>query len=69
MRQEAARSLVEVEALHGAVAPGGTLVLAGLLDTQASAVTRAYVEQNMRLVSTGFGEWPVLTLVARTSWR
>ena len=51
------------------VAPGGTLLLAGLLDTQAKAVTRAYVEQNMRLVATGAGEWPVLTLVARTSWR
>lgn len=51
------------------VAPGGTLILAGLLDTQASAVARAYVEQNMRLVAKGAGEWPVLTLVARTSWR
>lgn len=51
------------------VAPGGTLILAGLLDTQATAVARAYVEQNMRLVATGEGEWPVLTLVARTGWR
>ncbi len=51
------------------VAPGGTLILAGLLDTQAAAVARAYVEQNMRLVATGDSEWPVLTLVARTGWR
>jgi ribosomal protein L11 methyltransferase len=51
------------------VAPGGTLILAGLLDTQAAAVTQAYVGQNMRLVAKGPGEWPVLTLVARTSWR
>jgi ribosomal protein L11 methyltransferase len=51
------------------VAPGGTLILAGLLDTQAAAVARAYVEQNMRLVATGTGEWPVLSLVARTSYR
>jgi ribosomal protein L11 methyltransferase len=51
------------------VAPGGTLILAGLLDTQAAAVARAYVDQNMRLVTTGPGEWPVLTLVARTSYR
>ena len=51
------------------VAPGGTLVLAGLLDTQAKAVASAYVEQNMRLVAKGSGEWPVLTLVARPSWR
>ncbi|UVO54330.1 50S ribosomal protein L11 methyltransferase [Sphingomonas sp. SUN039] len=51
------------------VAPGGTLILAGLLDTQAAAVARAYVDQNMRLVATGDGEWPVLTLVARPGWR
>lgn len=51
------------------VAPGGTLILAGLLDTQAAAVARAYVEQNMRLVATGDGEWPVLNLVARPGWR
>ncbi len=51
------------------VAPGGTLILAGLLDTQADAVTRAYVGQNMRLAATGPGEWPVLTLVARTGYR
>ncbi len=51
------------------IAPGGTLILAGLLDTQAAAVSRAYVEQNMRLVAKGVGEWPVLTLVARTGYR
>jgi ribosomal protein L11 methyltransferase len=51
------------------IAPGGTLILAGLLDTQAAAVSRAYVEQNMRFVAKGVGEWPVLTLVARTSYR
>ena len=51
------------------VAPGGSLVLAGLLDTQANAVARAYVGQNMRVIARGEGEWPVLTLVARTGWR
>lgn len=51
------------------VAPGGTLILAGLLDTQAAAVARAYVQQNMRLVGRGAGEWPVLTLAARPEWR
>lgn len=51
------------------VTPGGTLILAGLLDSQAEAVARAYVEQNMRLVARGAGEWPVLSLVARTGWR
>jgi ribosomal protein L11 methyltransferase len=51
------------------VAPGGTLLLAGLLDTQALAVARAYSRENMRLVARGAGEWPVLTLVARTPYR
>jgi ribosomal protein L11 methyltransferase len=65
-----AQPLIEMAPwVAASVAPGGTLILAGLLDTQAAAVARAYVEQNMRLISTGPGEWPVLSLVARTSWR
>ena len=55
--------------IAASVVPGGTLLLAGLLDTQAKAVTAAYVRQNMRLVATGTGEWPALTLVARPRWR
>jgi ribosomal protein L11 methyltransferase len=51
------------------VATGGTLVLAGLLDTQAETVSRAYVAQGMRRVSQGAGEWPVLVLTARRGWR
>jgi ribosomal protein L11 methyltransferase len=51
------------------VATGGTLVLAGLLDSQADAVSRAYVTQGMRRVSQGVGEWPVLVLTARRGWR
>ncbi len=47
------------------VARGGTLLLAGLLDTQAAAVARAYRRQGMRLADTGGGEWPVLRLVSR----
>ena len=43
-----------------AVAPGGSVVLAGLLDTQADSVGRAYEEQGLRVVDRGFGEWPVL---------
>jgi ribosomal protein L11 methyltransferase len=45
-----------------AVSPGGILVLAGLLDTQAEAVAAAYTSQGCRLVDTGSGEWPVLVL-------
>jgi ribosomal protein L11 methyltransferase len=43
-----------------AIAPGGMVVLAGLLDTQAESVSRAYEEQGLRVVDRGFGEWPVL---------
>ena len=45
-----------------ATAPGGTILLAGLLDTQAEAVTAAYVERGCRLVKPGAGEWRVLVL-------
>lgn len=45
-----------------ATAPGGTIVLAGLLDTQAEAVTDAYVSRGCRLVEGGSGEWRVLVL-------
>ena len=42
--------------------PGGTVVLAGLLDTQAGAVTQAYEQHGLTLRDRGFGEWPVLVL-------
>ncbi|GAA4034024.1 50S ribosomal protein L11 methyltransferase [Sphingomonas rosea] len=45
-----------------ATAAGGTIVLAGLLDTQAEAVTDAYVSRGCRLVEGGSGEWRVLVL-------
>ena len=45
-----------------ALAPGGTIILAGLLDTQADAVVRAYEAQGMKLDESGTGEWPVLVL-------
>jgi ribosomal protein L11 methyltransferase len=45
-----------------ALAPGGTIILAGLLDTQADAVARAYEAQGMKLHKSGTGEWPVLVL-------
>jgi ribosomal protein L11 methyltransferase len=43
-----------------ATAPGGSIVLAGLLDTQADTVARAYEQQGLRIAESGFGEWPVL---------
>jgi ribosomal protein L11 methyltransferase len=47
-----------------ALAPGGTIILAGLLDTQADAVTGAYEKQGLKLADRGLGEWPVLVLTA-----
>ena len=46
------------------VAGGATLVLAGLLDTQADAVIESYKTQGMTLVERGAGEWSVLVLEA-----
>jgi ribosomal protein L11 methyltransferase len=45
-----------------ALAPGGTVVVAGLLDTQADAVCAAYEKLGLSLVDRGSGEWPVLVL-------
>ena len=47
-----------------AVAPGATIVLAGLLDTQADSVIAAYESEGMRVVDRGPGEWCVLVLRA-----
>ena len=47
-----------------ATAPGGMIILAGLLDTQADAVVAAYESQGATLVERGPGEWSVLTLQA-----
>ncbi|MBA3667687.1 MAG: 50S ribosomal protein L11 methyltransferase [Sphingomonas sp.] len=47
-----------------AVAPGATLVLAGLLDTQADAVIAAYEAESMKVLERGAEEWCVLVLVA-----
>jgi len=47
-----------------AVSPEASLVLAGLLDTQADAVIAAYEAEGMTLVDRGAGEWCVLTLEA-----
>ena len=45
-----------------AVAPGATLILAGLLDTQADAVIAAYGAEGIKLIERGEGEWCVLVL-------
>jgi ribosomal protein L11 methyltransferase len=49
-----------------ALAPGGTIMLAGLLDTQAEAVAHAYAEQGLSLRERRslIGEWPVLVLAS-----
>ena len=47
-------------ALSKALAPGGTVMLAGLLDTQSDAVIGAYQEQGLALSHRRFGEWPVI---------
>ena len=55
--------LIELaEDFTAAVSPGGMVMLAGLLDTQAVAVAAAYVARGCRLVEQGPGEWPVLVL-------
>jgi ribosomal protein L11 methyltransferase len=45
-----------------ALAPEGTMILAGLLDTQADTVIAAYVGRGLIPADRGSGEWPVLTL-------
>ena len=57
-------------ALAGAVQPGGSLILAGLLGTQADRVTAAYRRCGMRLAERiDTGDWPTLRLVKRLSAR
>ena len=43
-----------------ALAPDGTIILAGLLDTQADGVAAAYETLGVSLANRGSGEWPVL---------
>jgi ribosomal protein L11 methyltransferase len=52
--------------LAGALAPGGRLILAGLLDHQAEAVAAAYWRRGMRAVARiDRGTWPTLVLRKR----
>ena len=48
-----------------ALSPGGMIVLAGLLDTQADGVAAAYEDQGLAIASRGVGEWPVLVCERR----
>ena len=59
--------LIELAPVFGnAVLPGGSLILAGLLDTQADAVAQAYRRQGFYLAETiQRGDWPTLRLVKR----
>jgi len=43
---------------------GGTIILAGLLDTQADAVAEAYEARGFTVIDRGSGEWPVVVLRA-----
>ena len=45
-----------------AVAPGASVILAGLLDAQADAVIAAYEAEGMNVTERGGGEWSVLVL-------
>lgn len=59
--------LIELAPAFAAIArEGGSLILAGLLDTQADAVVRAYRDEGFRLHRrTDNGDWPCLWLVKR----
>jgi ribosomal protein L11 methyltransferase len=46
------------------IEPGGTIILAGLLDIQAEAVVASYESFGLRVRDPGSGEWPVLVLSA-----
>ena len=59
--------LIELAPAFAAIArDGGSLILAGLLNTQTEAVLRAYRAQGYRLHRrTDKGDWPCLWLVKR----
>lgn len=56
--------LVELApAFAAALAPGGTIILAGLLDSQAEAVVAAYEPFGLSPARPWTGQWPVVELV------
>ncbi len=66
-----AQPLIELAAsIADATKPGGTIVLAGLLETQEAAVLAAYKPLGCRLVARHLvGEWPTLVLETRRATR
>ena len=61
-----ARPLIDLAGpIAAALSPGGFVVLAGLLESQATRVAAAYTVRGFRRVSTSSGEWPTLVLAAR----
>ena len=59
--------MIELAPVFGnAILPGGSLVLAGLLGSQADAVAQAYRRQGMYLADRIVrGDWPTLRMVKR----
>ncbi|HEY0316153.1 MAG TPA: 50S ribosomal protein L11 methyltransferase [Sphingomonas sp.] len=66
-----AQPLIELApSISATLAPGGTLILAGLLDTQAAAVASAYRREGMRPADTiRNGDWSILMLRKRRRMR
>ncbi len=52
-----------------ALSPGGAILLAGILDSQADGVARAYEQQGLTLAARGEGEWPALVLTSPRAGR
>jgi len=51
-------------AFAGSIAKGGTIILAGLLDTQVDRVIAEYETCGFTVIGRSPGEWPVLVLAA-----
>jgi len=66
-----AQPLIELApSIADTIEPGGTLILAGLLTTQAAAVTAAYRREGMRPADTIInGDWSILMLRKRRRMR
>lgn len=66
-----AQPLIELApAIAAVLAPGGTLILAGLLDAQAGTVAKAYRRQGLRLADRiTIGDWPTLRMRKRRRLR
>jgi ribosomal protein L11 methyltransferase len=59
--------LIELAPAFSAVlSNGGTILLAGLLSSQADSVAAAYEAQGLSIADKGIGEWPVLICERRS---